>query len=219
MTQRHVGGDAALEAERHADDLGLHVVEAGGLGVEGEQIATAQRIEPPLEVLPARDAFVVALHERACAGASCGELVGGAAGGAAGLRSRGDAARLRSLAADGRRRPAVVSAVELLQQRAQLVARVQLPQPLEVRRLRLQLLVRSGSSRSVWMRGQLARQLQCLEPGAQILAHLALNLRHVRDQLVERAVLLEQLGGGLRPDLVDARECCRSCRRPARGNR
>ena len=37
VAQRHVGRDAGLDAEGDADDLGLHVVEAGGLGVEGEQ--------------------------------------------------------------------------------------------------------------------------------------------------------------------------------------
>ena len=38
VRERQVGGLAGLDAERDADDLGFHVVEAGGLGVEGEEV-------------------------------------------------------------------------------------------------------------------------------------------------------------------------------------
>ena len=63
VRERHVGGRSRLERERDADDLGVHVVEARGLGVEGEQLRLAQALEPALEILPARDCLVVALDD------------------------------------------------------------------------------------------------------------------------------------------------------------
>ncbi len=59
VRERHIGGDTGLDAERDADDLGIHVVQARGLGVEGEQRRAAQAREPAFKLLPAHDGFVV----------------------------------------------------------------------------------------------------------------------------------------------------------------
>ena len=66
---------------------------------------------------------------------------------------------------------------------------------------------------------ELARQLERRQLVAQILAHLAGDLGGVRDQRIERLVLIQPFRGGLRPDAGDARECCPSCRPRARGSR
>ncbi len=77
MVQGDVGRNARFDAERDAHDLGLHVVEARGLGVEREQVRRAQRGDPALEIRPLRDGFVVALDfregmSRGLAGGGCG---------------------------------------------------------------------------------------------------------------------------------------------------
>ena len=53
---------------------------------------------------------------------------------------------------------------------------------------------------------QLARGRQPVARLAQVLAHHAADLVGVRQDLVQRAVLLQPLGRGLRPDLVHARD-------------
>ena len=49
VREREVGGLAGLDAEGDADDFGLHVVEAGRLGVEGEERRFVERVEPCVE--------------------------------------------------------------------------------------------------------------------------------------------------------------------------
>jgi hypothetical protein len=46
VRERHVGCVAGLYAERHAHDLRLHVVERGGFGVEGEELRSAEALQP-----------------------------------------------------------------------------------------------------------------------------------------------------------------------------
>jgi hypothetical protein len=48
-----------------------------------------------------------------------------------------------------------------------------------------------------------------IEAGAQVLADLAADLVGMLDQLIQLPILLEPLGRGLRPDLVDARNVVR----------
>ncbi len=59
VLERHIGRDSRRSAERHADDLGFHVVEIGRFGVERKQFALAQHREPALQVAPLHDGFVV----------------------------------------------------------------------------------------------------------------------------------------------------------------
>ena len=49
VRERQIGGVSGFAAERHADDLGLHVVERGRLGVEGHEWRPPKPFEPLLE--------------------------------------------------------------------------------------------------------------------------------------------------------------------------
>ena len=46
MRQRQIGRLAGVDAERHADDARLAVIEAGGLGVEGDQLGRFESLQP-----------------------------------------------------------------------------------------------------------------------------------------------------------------------------
>ena len=52
VAQRQVGRDAGRHRERDADDLGLHVFEAGGFGVEREQRRGRELRDPRVELPP-----------------------------------------------------------------------------------------------------------------------------------------------------------------------
>ena len=62
VRQRHVRAAPGLGAERDADDLCPHVIEPGGLGIEGEQRRARQALEPSEELGPVVDQRVVALN-------------------------------------------------------------------------------------------------------------------------------------------------------------
>ena len=113
--------------------------------------------------------------------------------------------RLRSRCAGGsratRRR---FTRLQLPQQCAQLVALVERAQRGNVRRGRGELLDRQRHFEIGADGGEAARELECGEPGAQVLAHLAGDFGDAADQLVEAAVLLQQLRGRLGPDLLDS---------------
>ena len=129
VAQRHVGSRAWHDAERHADDLGAHVLEAGGLGVEGEQLRLAQCAEPALEIFPATDGFVVALdaapRSRSAPPAPVPATPAAVADAAAGESDTPGVSAAWSAVLRGGTR---FTAVQLPQQPAQLVARVQLAQ-------------------------------------------------------------------------------------------
>ncbi|MCY1284699.1 hypothetical protein D9M70_336140 [compost metagenome] len=61
---RHVGGLAGFDGEGHADHLGLLGVEAGGLGVEGDQFGAAQLVQPGVEARLVEDGLVAVLRRR-----------------------------------------------------------------------------------------------------------------------------------------------------------
>ena len=65
VRERHVGRRAGLDRERHADDLGLHVIERRRFRVEGEDVCGAQCLEPAVEVFPFEHELVVAARRRA----------------------------------------------------------------------------------------------------------------------------------------------------------
>ena len=94
---------------------------------------------------------------------------------------------------------------ELPQQRAQLIARVQLAQRGVVGRCWRELPRVSGNSQSVRMVASLRDSSSVCSPARRFSPTLPLISRHVLDELVERAVLVQPLRGGLRPDLLDAR--------------
>ncbi len=58
-------------------------------------------------------------------------------------------------------------------------------------------------------RGQLPRQRQLGERGAQVLAGLALDVGGVRDQIIQRAIFREPLDRGLGPDAGHTRDVVR----------
>jgi hypothetical protein len=122
-----------------------------------------------------------------------------------------EAARVAARCGTGRGTAArAIAARQRLQQRAQLETRIQRAQRLDVRGPAQQVV---GLDRQFDVAAdgrELARELQRLEPGAQVLADLAGHLGRMRDQRIERAVLAEPLGRGLRADLVDARDVVRA---------
>ncbi len=54
VRQRHIGRMARLDAEGDADDLRAHVVEAGGLGIEREQLGGARASRASATAPPSR---------------------------------------------------------------------------------------------------------------------------------------------------------------------
>jgi hypothetical protein len=56
----HAGGAAGFDREGDADDLGLHVVEGRGLGVEGHELRRLELPHPALEAGLVEDHFVLA---------------------------------------------------------------------------------------------------------------------------------------------------------------
>jgi hypothetical protein len=58
VREGQVRGLAGFNAERDADDAGLHVVEARGFGVEGEEIGFPERLHPGVKLLLSGDRFV-----------------------------------------------------------------------------------------------------------------------------------------------------------------
>ena len=132
---------------------------------------------------------------------------------ARGRRRSGDGAAPRSRRRSGppsamtRRlphRPRVGFRTQRFQQRAQFQPRVQLAQPRHVRRAGSQLFGADLSAKCGIDGGKLARQLQQLEFVAQIFADLAADVGGVRDQRVERLILIQPLRRGLRPHSGDA---------------
>ncbi len=104
-----------------------------------------------------------------------------------------------------------LAAVQRAQERAHLEPRVEVPQRLGVRRPRPQRrLVDRGRSRSQRIVASWRDSSSVSSAGAQVLAHLARDLGRVRQDRVERAVLREPLGRGLRPHLVDAGDVVRA---------
>lgn len=59
VRERNVGGLAGRHAEADADDLRDHLVERGGLGVDGGKLSRLELREPGLELLPGRDGLVL----------------------------------------------------------------------------------------------------------------------------------------------------------------
>ncbi|CAM5321889.1 hypothetical protein RLIN73S_06475 [Rhodanobacter lindaniclasticus] len=60
VAERDVAGPARLHREAEADDVRAHRVEAGGLGVERDQLGVAQFLQPGVELRLGGDEFVLA---------------------------------------------------------------------------------------------------------------------------------------------------------------
>ena len=60
VRDRDVRGLAGFHRQRHADDFGLHVVEARRLGVDRDEPGLADFLEPLVERLPVQHGFIVA---------------------------------------------------------------------------------------------------------------------------------------------------------------
>ena len=61
MRQGHIGGFARLHGKGNANDSRLHVIQAGGLGIEGEQLGLVQAPQPLQEGLPVQNGVAVQL--------------------------------------------------------------------------------------------------------------------------------------------------------------
>ena len=58
MGEWHIGGTARLDAERHADNARVHVIEAGRFGVESDQRRRAQSRQPAFEIRALEHGFI-----------------------------------------------------------------------------------------------------------------------------------------------------------------
>ncbi len=191
VRQRHVDAAPGLDAEGHAHDLRLHVVEAGGLGVEGKQRRARQALAPGEKLGPLRDRRVLALDR---------------------IRSRRCALDYGHChdRADDRHGRCGLRAVELPQERAHLKARVQRAQRCRVHGAAAERRLIEGEVHIAADRGEPPREGHDVQARAQVLADLAGDVLGVRQQLVKGAVGIEPLGGGLRAHLVDARNVVRA---------
>ena len=59
VPQGDIGGLAGFDGERHTDDLGIHVPEAGGFSIEGKQLGRFQAFQPLIQFLLVGDDAVV----------------------------------------------------------------------------------------------------------------------------------------------------------------
>ena len=59
MRDGDVSGLAGLDRQRYSDDLSGHVIEAGCLGIDRNEIRVLNFLEPTFECLPVQDRFVV----------------------------------------------------------------------------------------------------------------------------------------------------------------
>jgi hypothetical protein len=99
---------------------------------------------------------------------------------------------------------------QCLEQRPQFQPCVQFAQAGEIRRTGSQTFGSHVQGERRVDGGELARQLENRQFAAQILAHLAADLRRVRDQLIQRLILVEPFGSGLGADAGDARNVVRA---------
>jgi len=156
VRERHIGGAPGLDAERYADDARLHVVEAGGLGVEGDEVRRGERREPTLEGRFVEHELVVArrvAHRRV--GVQCGGV-------AARRRGRGQVGRGCRGAIGGGAvavRATAVAAAELGEQVLEAEPRVELAQRGFVGRAPREVGGLGGQVEIAVDGGELARQL------------------------------------------------------------
>ena len=64
MAQWHVSGLSRLNSKRNADNFGIHVAEAGGFGVEGEQIGIFEFLQPLVQVRLLGNDLILLFHRR-----------------------------------------------------------------------------------------------------------------------------------------------------------
>ena len=64
VAQRNIGGTAGIDAQRNAHQLGLHLVEAGGLGIHRHMAHGVDTGNPAVQRGPVADAFVSGVVER-----------------------------------------------------------------------------------------------------------------------------------------------------------
>jgi hypothetical protein len=85
--QRDVGRFVGLHGERQADQLRLLRVDAGGFGVEGEQLGVVQFLQPDVETRLIEDGFVRGFEGRRALRLARAEQIASGAGSAAALSS------------------------------------------------------------------------------------------------------------------------------------
>ena len=179
MGQRHIGCLPRGDGEGNTDDAGLGVVEAGGLGIEGEQIRRCQLIQPAIQIGLGQDGFV-------------------APGGRVSFRRRlggGGASRVRGI-----QLPQPAIDFQVLQHGAQGGNVHGHARQFGRRQRQLQI---AADGR------QLSGQRNLLQAGPQVFPDLARDAVGLLDQRVQRAVLLQPFRRCLRADLGDAGDVVR----------
>ena len=151
VAQRHIGGFACGDGEGHADETRLHVIQAVGFRIEGDERRGFQFLQPCLEHLLGHDHGVVAFARCRDHGHRFGHhlAAGGDAFGNQQVNLRGGGLRRRRRVGSQR-----------AQQRAQLKARVQLAQTRQVCGAGHQLFHRCLELQGGVDGGELARQLE-----------------------------------------------------------
>ncbi len=176
MGEGHIGGPARRQGKGQAYDLGTHGLEAGGLDIEHQQLGLLQVRHPPVQGRRVRDRLVVG--------------PGGVGRGVPGLR--GGVARV------------LAGAEELPQPALEFQVTKQLGQRRGVGRVQGQGLGREVQGDIALDGGQLPGHGQDMQAGPQVLAHLAPDGVGVGDDLIQAAVGLEPLHGGLGSHARDA---------------
>ncbi len=192
MAQGDVGGLAGLHTEADADDLGAHLVQRIGLGVDGRERGFVQALQPLVKVRPVEDGVV---HHRAMLGFlghGAGGMVGKQVAALAGHGDGGGCSRWSRCTFDGGGQ--ALEAVLLVEGAQGLglgfahAHRVQRGQAGDV-----------VGQRAVGLHGdELAAQGQLAAGNglAQVVARHTLDGVGVGNQVVERAIFFQPLGGG-----------------------
>ena len=218
MGERHVAGLARRGRHGEADELRLHRIEAGGLGVEGDVARRPGLRHPGLEVCQVGDGLVLGAVDlcRSCrlqrGRDGGGRTVTGSARSRLAIDRRrlpGAAAGRNRLAArdrggsplDRRRRLGPQAFGDALGQRREFHLAQEAQQGIGLRIAHTQLLDRCLERNVVLEQHQLARDARLLGELGQPLAPLGLlDLAGALQQRVEVAVLVDELGGGLHAD-------------------
>ena len=209
VRQRDVAGVAGLGAQRDADQLGGHGVEAGGLGVDGDGFILRDAGQPVFKLGSGEDAFVGG-HRRALrrGGAFAGESARIGCGVSGRPNRHGATPRQASRASpfpSGDTGFARLAAVQRGQCAAHLVARIDLAQLFDVRWLSGDLVQRHRQRDIATHGDQLAPKRQKVEVLTQVLADHPRDLRRVGDHAIQRAMCLQPFHSRLGPAFLDPR--------------
>ncbi len=173
VPDRHVERLAGFDRERESDQIGIQRLEAGGFGIECNQLGGFQHLDQLFERLAGSDRLDLQL-------------------GALGLTPR-----------------LGVGVADLAQPGREAEALEQFDQPIGIRAAGGEVFDPEVQRHVFLERDQFARQWQLIERISKIFADLAADLVGMLDHRIEAAVLVQPLGRGLGPDLLDAGDVVR----------